>query len=72
MKDVDASQSIARPVNVPIVIEPSADELMTDWLLERVTRAIELVIREAPNRNVRILTIHVFGFESYEEPTRMI
>lgn len=72
MKEFSVSQSIAPPTTIPIDVQPSADELMTDWLAERVKRAIEIVIAEAPTCNVEIREIHVFGFEYYDEPTRVI
>jgi len=72
MKEHSVSQSIAPPSSIPILFQPSVDELMTDWLAERVKRAIEIVIAEAPACNVEIREIHVFGFEYYDEPTRVI
>ncbi|MDQ3547946.1 MAG: hypothetical protein M3439_03920 [Chloroflexota bacterium] len=66
------SQSIAPPTTVPIDVQPSADELMTDWLAERVKRAIHIVLDEAQSWNVRVRAIHVWGFEYYEEPVRVI
>ena len=72
MKDHTVSQSIAPPTTIPVEIQPSADELMTDWLAERVKYAIRTVIDEARPLRVDLKVIHVFGFESPEEPTRVI
>ena len=72
MKEHNVSQSIAPPTTIPIEVQPSADELMTDWLAERVKRAIETVINEASPLRVALKVIHVFGFEYYDEATRVI
>jgi len=72
MKEHNVSQSIAPPTTIPIEVQPSADELITDWLAERVNRAIDLTINEAPAANVQVRSVSVFGFESYEEGTRVI
>ena len=72
MKDHSVSQPIAPPATIPIEVQPSADALMTDWLAERVTRAIDIVINEARPLNVQVRKIHVFGHESVEELTRVI
>ena len=72
MKEHSVSHSTAPPTTVPIEVQPSAEELMTDWLAERVKQAIETVIDEAQSRNVHVRRIHVFGFEYYDEPTRVI
>ncbi len=72
MKEHDVSHSIAPPTTIPIEIQPSADELMTDWLADRVNRAIDLTVNEAPASNVLVRSISVFGFKSYEETTRVI
>jgi hypothetical protein len=70
MKEHRMSQPVAPPVDVPITISPSADALMTEWLAERVKRAIELVIDAAPRCGVHLKGVWVEGWESYEEPTR--
>lgn len=72
MKEHSVSQSIAPPTTVPIDVQPSAEELMTDWLAKRVQRAIETVINEAPTCNIDVRRIHVSGFEYHDEPTRVI
>lgn len=72
MKEHSVSQSIAPPTTVPILFQSSVDELMTDWLAERLRRAIEIVIAEAPACSIQIRAIHVFGFEFYSETTRVI
>ena len=72
MKEHNVSQSIAPPATIPIIVQSSVDDLMTDWLAERVTRAIGIVITEAPTCNIRIREIHVYGFEYYSETTRVI
>jgi hypothetical protein len=72
MKEHDVSQSIAPPTTIPIEIQPSADELMTDWLADRVNTAIDFTLKEAPAMNLQVRNISVFGFESYEESTRVI
>ncbi|MGH9175549.1 MAG: hypothetical protein ACRD1H_14380 [Vicinamibacterales bacterium] len=70
MKDINVSQSIAPPANVPIVYDPTADDLIVDWLAERVRQAIQIVIDAAPRCGVTLKNIWVEGWESYEEPTR--
>jgi hypothetical protein len=72
MKEHDVSQSIAPPTTIPIEIQPSADELMTDWLAERVRRGIDIVIDEATKHYVPLKEIWVAGHESPEEPIREI
>jgi hypothetical protein len=64
------SESIAPPANVPVAVDPAADELMTDWLAERMKRAIEIVVAAAPPCGVRLKAVWVEGWKSYEEPTR--
>lgn len=72
MKEHNVSHSIAPPTNVSITYNPTADELMTDWLAKRVRKGIEFVINEAARQNVSIKEIWVAGHQSYEEPTREI
>ena len=66
------SHSTAPPANINITYNPSADELMTDWLAKRVQKGIEFVINEAARQNASIKEIWVAGHQSYEEPTREI
>jgi hypothetical protein len=66
------SRQITSPSGVQITYNPSADELMTDWLAERVQRAIAIVIDAARGCSVDLREIWVAGYESYEEPTREI
>lgn len=72
MKEHSVSHSTAPPATVKVTYDPSADELMTDWLVERVQKGIDIVIYEAARNNVQLKEIWVAGHESYEEPTREI
>jgi hypothetical protein len=72
MKEHSVSHSTAPPASVKITYNSTVDELMTDWLAERVQKGIEFVINEAATQNVSIKEIWVAGHQSYEEPTREI
>lgn len=72
MKEHNVSQSIAPPTTVPIEIQPTAEALMTDWLTERVRRAVEIVVDAAGQSNIPVRDISVFGtdfndYYSYRE-----
>ena len=70
MKEHIVSQSIALPTSTKVTINPSAEELMTDWLAARVERGIEMVINHAISAGVPLKEIWVAGHESHEELTR--
>jgi hypothetical protein len=70
MKDYSVSQPAAPPASIKIIYDPTVDELMTDWLAERVQRAVEIAIDAAARCSVHLKEIWVEGWESYEEPTR--
>ncbi len=70
MKEHPVSQSIAPPSGVTVTYDPSATALMTDWLADRVRRAIEISVDTAQHDNVRLKKISIEGWESYEESTR--
>ena len=72
MKEQDVSHTTAPPASVKITFDSTVDELMTDWLAERVRKGIEFVINEAARHKVSIKEIWVAGHQSYEEPTREI
>jgi hypothetical protein len=72
MKEHSVSQSIAPPTTVPIDVQPSADELMTEWLAERVQRAIEIVVDAATRREIAVKEISVFGTDYYDNSFREI
>jgi hypothetical protein len=72
MKEHNVSQSIAPPTTIPIEIQPSADELMTDWLAERVQRAIGIAVDAAARSNVTVRDISVFGTDYFDNSFREI
>jgi hypothetical protein len=72
MKEHNVSHSIAPPASVKITYNSTVDELMTDWLAERVRKGVEFVINEAAKQDVSIKEIWVSGHQSFGEPTREI
>jgi hypothetical protein len=72
MKEHDVSQSIAPPTTVPIEIQPTADELMTDWLAQRIQAGINIVIDAAARTDITIREISVFGHDYYDNSYRTI
>lgn len=65
-------QRITAPSGVALGYQPSADELMTDWLAERVQKGIDAVVDVARERGIDLLRMYVSGFKSPDEPTRWI
>jgi hypothetical protein len=72
MKEHNVSQSTVPPTSVKITYNSTVDELLTDWLAERVQQGIDIVIDEAMKHYVPLKEIWVAGHESPEEPTREI
>lgn len=72
MKEYSVSQSIAPLTTVPIDVQSSADELMTDWLSKRVKKAIEIVIDAAARAGIAVKGISVFGTDYYDNSYREI
>jgi len=73
VKEHSVSQSIAYPTStIPIDIQPSARELMTDWLQERVQRAIDIVEDAAMRSNISVRDISVFGTDYFDDLYRQI
>jgi len=72
MKEYSVSHSTAPPISVKVVYDPSADELMTDWLSKRVQKAIELVVAAAARTGVAVKDISVFGTDYYDNSYRQI
>jgi hypothetical protein len=72
MKEASVSRPVAPPTDIPITIEPSADELMTGWLAKRVKRAIEIVIDSAARSSILVKEIAVFGHDYYDNSHRTL
>lgn len=72
MKEHNMSQSIAPPATIPITYDALANELMTDWLAERVQRAIEIVLDAASQTGLSLKCISVIGHDYYDNSYRQI